>query len=463
MVEEFGRAVAPGPFVPTVIARGRHRGGRPTSRRRRGCCPGSPTARSPARSRSRCRHAAAGTVSGVGGRRARRRAGRRFCSSASVTTCWSSRSRRRRHRVTCRQPRSHPPSGTVMLDGAAGHGAARRRGRCCVDLARIIAVRRSRWCRPGVHRAGRRVRQGAGAVRPRRSRCTRRSSITAPTCWSPRSWRPRAVWDAARGRPRPASRRTPRPLPRRWPVRPPTVRNLNIQVHGGIGFTWEHDAHLLPAAGDDAAGTARAGRGGGRPDRSGPEGRGAGRTRSTCRRRRKQSARGPPFADGNTRPGRTSSSAARLIETGYVMPHWPKPWGRRRWRGGAAGHRAGICRAGFQATGVQHHRLGDPDPHPARDRRPGRTLGRPHCATNWSGASCSANRGPDRTPPASRPGDRSRAAGSSTVRRSGPAAPTLPAGPGHRAHRSERLQARGYHHADHRHARTGCRGQAATA
>ena len=20
--------------------------------------------------------------------------------------------------------------------------------------------------------------------------------------------------------------------------------NLNIQVHGGIGFTWEHDAHL---------------------------------------------------------------------------------------------------------------------------------------------------------------------------------------------------------------------------
>ncbi len=27
---------------------------------------------------------------------------------------------------------------------------------------------------------------------------------------------------------------------------PAAVRNgqLNIQVHGGIGFTWEHDAHL---------------------------------------------------------------------------------------------------------------------------------------------------------------------------------------------------------------------------
>jgi alkylation response protein AidB-like acyl-CoA dehydrogenase len=23
-----------------------------------------------------------------------------------------------------------------------------------------------------------------------------------------------------------------------------TTPNLNIQVHGGIGFTWEHDAHL---------------------------------------------------------------------------------------------------------------------------------------------------------------------------------------------------------------------------
>jgi len=34
---------------------------------------------------------------------------------------------------------------------------------------------------------------------------------------------------------------------------------MNIQLHGGIGYTWEHDAHLYPASGADPA--HRAGRG----------------------------------------------------------------------------------------------------------------------------------------------------------------------------------------------------------
>jgi 3-oxochol-4-en-24-oyl-CoA dehydrogenase len=102
---------------------------------------------------------------------------------------------------------------------------------------------------------------------------------------------------------------------------------LNIQVHGGIGFTWEHDAHLYlrrattiealidaEAAAIDLTDLVR---------------RGVSRVRSIDL---------PPEAE----PIRDSVSAfveqvrnlagdaqrQALIESGYVMPHWPKPWGR---------------------------------------------------------------------------------------------------------------------------------------
>jgi len=110
---------------------------------------------------------------------------------------------------------------------------------------------------------------------------------------------------------------------------PAYVRNaeLNIQVHGGIGFTWEHDAHLhlrrsltvnAIFGGDSAAtdvfdlaaaGIARAG-----------------------------SLDLPPEAEGlRTEIGAEAQRIAaldaaaqldELIATGYVMPHWPGPWGR---------------------------------------------------------------------------------------------------------------------------------------
>ena len=53
------------------------------------------------------------------------------------------------------------------------------------------------------------------------------------------------VWDAARAAER-AATNSPTAPPWRpcWRSRRPTCANLNIQVHGGIGFTWEHDAHL---------------------------------------------------------------------------------------------------------------------------------------------------------------------------------------------------------------------------
>jgi 3-oxochol-4-en-24-oyl-CoA dehydrogenase len=110
---------------------------------------------------------------------------------------------------------------------------------------------------------------------------------------------------------------------------PTYARNaeLNIQVHGGIGFTWEHDAHLhLRRALVTAALL-----GGDAPARDVFDRTAAGAVR-------KNSLDLPPEAEElRTRVRADAAEIAaldkkaqrdKLIETGYVMPHWPKPWGR---------------------------------------------------------------------------------------------------------------------------------------
>jgi alkylation response protein AidB-like acyl-CoA dehydrogenase len=102
---------------------------------------------------------------------------------------------------------------------------------------------------------------------------------------------------------------------------------LNIQVHGGIGFTWEHDAHMLlrraaalaalfepGTAAEDVARLAEAGV------------------------TRRLDLELPPEADAireEVRELATELAARpaeqrrqRLIEMGLAMPHWPLPWGR---------------------------------------------------------------------------------------------------------------------------------------
>jgi 3-oxochol-4-en-24-oyl-CoA dehydrogenase len=102
---------------------------------------------------------------------------------------------------------------------------------------------------------------------------------------------------------------------------------LNIQVHGGIGFTWEHDAHLylrrataLEAFVDVEAASREVTdlvRGGARRTRSIDLPPDAEPLRAEVR------AFAARVKDLDEAPWREA-----MIETGYVMPHWPRPWGR---------------------------------------------------------------------------------------------------------------------------------------
>jgi len=102
---------------------------------------------------------------------------------------------------------------------------------------------------------------------------------------------------------------------------------LDIQVHGGIGFTWEHDAHLylrraiaIAAIIDvEAAATAIT----------------AGARQGV---RLSSSVDLPPEADAIRQEVRAAVAAMRnldgeaqlraLVDSGFATPHWPAPWGR---------------------------------------------------------------------------------------------------------------------------------------
>jgi alkylation response protein AidB-like acyl-CoA dehydrogenase len=102
---------------------------------------------------------------------------------------------------------------------------------------------------------------------------------------------------------------------------------LNIQVHGGIGFTWEHDGHLLLRRATALKALFDTGA--------------AADTVTRCTLAGVTRDHGfelPPEAEQYreaTRAAVTEIAAldgeaqlTRLIDTGYVAPHWPKPWGR---------------------------------------------------------------------------------------------------------------------------------------
>lgn len=107
-----------------------------------------------------------------------------------------------------------------------------------------------------------------------------------------------------------------------------SVTESNIQVHGGVGFTWEHDAHLfLRRAGALAMGF-------------GPIGHAELAVSRLTRRgvKRRRDIELPPEAEARrdeVKEFRSKLTAvpkeeqlALLLDSGYGLPHWPKPWGR---------------------------------------------------------------------------------------------------------------------------------------
>ncbi|BBY50146.1 acyl-CoA dehydrogenase FadE22 [Mycolicibacterium arabiense] len=102
----------------------------------------------------------------------------------------------------------------------------------------------------------------------------------------------------------------------------------NIQLHGGIGFTWEHDAHLyLRRARSLAALIADAGD----------------PLHDVVDAQRRGVAHGASFAlpeeaEVHRAAAREAVTTVRslpaeqqrdfLVDSGYLVPHWPKPWGR---------------------------------------------------------------------------------------------------------------------------------------
>ena len=110
---------------------------------------------------------------------------------------------------------------------------------------------------------------------------------------------------------------------------PAAVSNasLNIQLHGGIGFTWEHDAHLYlrrAAAIAAVVDTEQAA-----IEVTDLVRRGVRRAAAIDLPAAAEPIRAaiqPEVARLRDLTGKARKQA--LIETGYVMPHWPKPWGR---------------------------------------------------------------------------------------------------------------------------------------
>ncbi len=103
--------------------------------------------------------------------------------------------------------------------------------------------------------------------------------------------------------------------------------NLNIQVHGGIGFTWESDAHLylrrataLKAVIDPEAAL---------EDLTGLVRRGVKRERNVDLPPEAEPIRDDVRAFAERVKGLDADAQrAAMIEDGYAMPHWPKPFGR---------------------------------------------------------------------------------------------------------------------------------------
>ena len=122
--------------------------------------------------------------------------------------------------------------------------------------------------------------------------------------------------------------------------------NLDIQVHGGIGFTWEHDAHLYLRRATTLGAFLHA-------ERAAREVTDL--TRAGVRRERTVAL--PPEAEAYRAEIRAFAERVRsldpaarrdlMVDEGYAMPHWPAPYGRN-----AGAIEQLVIEQEFQAAGI---------------------------------------------------------------------------------------------------------------
>jgi alkylation response protein AidB-like acyl-CoA dehydrogenase len=128
--------------------------------------------------------------------------------------------------------------------------------------------------------------------------------------------------------------------------------NLNIQVHGGIGFTWEHDAQLYlrraaavaavldtEQAAIEVTGLVRGGV------------RRAAAIELPPEAEPVRAAIAPDVARLRDLAGEQRKQA--LVDSGYAMPNWPKPWGRD-----ASAVEQLVIEQEFAAAGIKRPSLG---------------------------------------------------------------------------------------------------------
>ena len=283
LLEEMGEALLCAPFFSTVVPRGARaaRGRRARRSERASCCRASPRGARPRRSR-RASAAAPGSRGRDHARarpRAAIRARRREEPSCSTVTAADLLV------VAARAPGSSGDAGICALRGCpATRAGVERRALPTMDQTRRLAEGRAATacaCRTRA-RLGDRRRRAAGArahARPRRDRArrragrrraalprhrrsrTRRSACSsggrsarfqaikhkcADMMVAVESARSAAYYAACVADDEPARisrgrRRSPRPAARRrTSAAPPSA----LQIHGGVGFTWEYDVHL---------------------------------------------------------------------------------------------------------------------------------------------------------------------------------------------------------------------------
>jgi hypothetical protein len=355
VVEELGRALAPGPFVPTVIASAVLAAAAPAdvaAQHLPGLAAGDTTGAAAlggdVELRDGAAHGPAGVVLGGG------LADVLLVPVGDDVAVIDARG----EGVKVEVPANLDPtrrSARVTLDGAPAQVLPGAR-QVLVDLARtIIAAEAS-----GVARECTELAAEYAKVREQFGRPIATYQAVKHHCANmlvSAELATAAVWDAARAAAAGGDQLSLTAAIAATLALPAADQNaqLNIQVHGGIGFTWEHDAHLylrrataLEAVVDAARAAADV----------------VDLTRAGVRRTGEVEL--PPEAEpirdavrafaAEIKDLEGAAQRTALIDSGYVMPHWPKPWGRDA---GAVEQlvveqefkAAGISRPGYGITG----------------------------------------------------------------------------------------------------------------